>query len=237
MGRARGALGLRGRIAGAVFLSAVVTLAVAAVALLGPLEHSLRNAERSNRCRSELHKQRPASTFARLDLCQIVTNPHGEQQALGRAESKLASADRRVRSSCSAPSPPAARHPWILPRKGDNEDGHRCRSATTSTTRPGPTTRTSASRRRHRASPARRSRSPSTAGGLPAHARRYVRRGAQVDRRDPRPWRMSCAARSSMPRSPRSRSRCCSASRCRRGWCGGCGGCARRRSMPRATRR
>lgn len=41
-----GALGLRGRIVGAVLVTAVAALAVAAVALLGPLEHSLRNAER-----------------------------------------------------------------------------------------------------------------------------------------------------------------------------------------------
>ena len=38
------ALGLRGRIAGTVLVTAVVTLAVAAVALLGPLESRLRNA-------------------------------------------------------------------------------------------------------------------------------------------------------------------------------------------------
>ncbi len=120
MGRARGALGLRGRIAGAVFLSAVVTLAVAAVALLGPLEHSLRNAEIKS-LQKELHKQRPASTFARLDLCQIVTNPHGEQKALGRAESKLASAiggQVVVLGAFAA----GGSHPWILPRKGDNEE-------------------------------------------------------------------------------------------------------------------
>ncbi len=40
----RGALGLRGRIVGAVVVTTCATLAVAALALLGPLEHSLRNA-------------------------------------------------------------------------------------------------------------------------------------------------------------------------------------------------
>jgi signal transduction histidine kinase len=40
----RGALGLRGRIVGAVLVTTVASLTVAAVALLGPLEHSLRNA-------------------------------------------------------------------------------------------------------------------------------------------------------------------------------------------------
>jgi signal transduction histidine kinase len=41
----RGAFGLRGRIVGVVLVTTVATLAVAAVALLGPLEQSLRNAE------------------------------------------------------------------------------------------------------------------------------------------------------------------------------------------------
>ena len=39
------ALGLRGRIAGAILVTAVVTLAVAAIVLLGPLENLLRSAE------------------------------------------------------------------------------------------------------------------------------------------------------------------------------------------------
>jgi signal transduction histidine kinase len=42
---ARGALGLRGRILGAVLITTVATLGVAAIALLGPLEQSLRTAE------------------------------------------------------------------------------------------------------------------------------------------------------------------------------------------------
>ncbi|HEY4828818.1 MAG TPA: hypothetical protein VIH85_18745, partial [Solirubrobacteraceae bacterium] len=41
----RRALGLRGRILGAVLFTAVATLVVAALTLLGPLEQSLRNAE------------------------------------------------------------------------------------------------------------------------------------------------------------------------------------------------
>jgi signal transduction histidine kinase len=43
--RSRGALGLRGRILGAVLVTTVATLGVAALALLGPLEQSLRTAE------------------------------------------------------------------------------------------------------------------------------------------------------------------------------------------------
>jgi signal transduction histidine kinase len=56
-GRVLGALGLRGRIVGAVLVTAVTTLAVAAVVLLGPLEHSLRNAELAT-----LQSQVPPST-------------------------------------------------------------------------------------------------------------------------------------------------------------------------------
>ena len=40
-----GALGLRGRIIGVVLIASVATLGVAALALLGPLEHSLKTAE------------------------------------------------------------------------------------------------------------------------------------------------------------------------------------------------
>ena len=46
--RWRGALGLRGRIIGVVLITSVATLVVAALALLGPLEQSLRNAERND---------------------------------------------------------------------------------------------------------------------------------------------------------------------------------------------
>jgi signal transduction histidine kinase len=88
MPRIRSALGLRGRIAGAVLLSAVVSLAVAAVALLGPLEHSLRTAEVKSLVTS-LGKH-PARPFRALYLCTIVSDRHGEEKALGRAESKLA---------------------------------------------------------------------------------------------------------------------------------------------------
>jgi signal transduction histidine kinase len=52
MRRARSALGLRGRITAVVLLTAVATLAVAAVALLGPLEHSLRTAEQKTLARA-----------------------------------------------------------------------------------------------------------------------------------------------------------------------------------------
>ncbi len=64
-GQALGALGLRARIVGAVLVTAVAALAVAAVVLLGPLEHSLRNAEVTT-----LKQQVPGSSvieFSKLD--------------------------------------------------------------------------------------------------------------------------------------------------------------------------
>src|SRR5436853_5385632 len=57
-----GALGLRGRIIGAVLAASVATLIVAAVALLGPLEHSLRNAELTT-LKQELTGTRATSAF------------------------------------------------------------------------------------------------------------------------------------------------------------------------------
>ena len=62
----RRALGLRGRILGAVLFTAVATLAVAALTLLGPLEQSLRHAE-LNTLRSEVGstKRANATSFER----------------------------------------------------------------------------------------------------------------------------------------------------------------------------
>src|SRR5690242_11676721 len=57
-----GALGLRGRIIGAVLAASVATLIVAAVALLGPLEHSLRNAELTT-LKQELQGTRGTGSF------------------------------------------------------------------------------------------------------------------------------------------------------------------------------
>ena len=82
--RARRALGLRGRIAGVVLLTAVATLAVAAVALLGPLEHSLRKAEQTT-----LQREMRGSTkyFHTVALCAPVTQEsalRSERDALER---------------------------------------------------------------------------------------------------------------------------------------------------------
>ena len=60
--RLLGALGLRGRIIGAVLIASVATLIVAATALLGPLEHSLRNAEMAT-LKQELTGTRATGVF------------------------------------------------------------------------------------------------------------------------------------------------------------------------------
>jgi signal transduction histidine kinase len=67
----RGALGLRGRIVGAVVVTTVATLGVAALTLLGPLEDSLRHAA-LNTLERDLRKH-PTTTFANLDLNPAFT--------------------------------------------------------------------------------------------------------------------------------------------------------------------
>jgi signal transduction histidine kinase len=82
----RGALGLRGRIVGALLVTTVATLAVAALALLGPLENSLRNAERTT-LSHELRKS-TIHRFAALTLGDIDADPQGEA-ALVSAQAQL----------------------------------------------------------------------------------------------------------------------------------------------------
>jgi signal transduction histidine kinase len=66
-----GALGLRGRIVGLVLFTTVATLAVAALALLGPLESSLKNAALRT-LNSELPKKPgPAQPFKGIDLANL----------------------------------------------------------------------------------------------------------------------------------------------------------------------
>ena len=86
MRRARGALGLRGRIIAVVLLTAVATLAVAAVALLGPLEHSLRTAEQKT-----LAKALRGSTqdFHSAVLCKPVSDIDALKAERDRLESRI----------------------------------------------------------------------------------------------------------------------------------------------------
>jgi signal transduction histidine kinase len=81
----RGALGLRGRIVGAVVVTTVATLLVAALALLGPLEQSLRKAALTT-LSHDLGKD-PTGDFQRLDL-EDPSRPG--RKAIVRAQSRLA---------------------------------------------------------------------------------------------------------------------------------------------------
>jgi signal transduction histidine kinase len=78
----RGALGLRGRIVGAVVVTTVATLGVAALALLGPLEQSLRDAALKT-LEHDLGA-RPAANFAKLDLTDLPYALYSPRTALGK---------------------------------------------------------------------------------------------------------------------------------------------------------
>ncbi len=72
----RGALGLRGRIVGAVFVTTVATLGIAALALLGPLEHSLRQEARKT-LQQDLRRANAESRFRGLDLTYVLDAANG----------------------------------------------------------------------------------------------------------------------------------------------------------------
>src|SRR6201995_2764371 len=76
-----GAFGLRGRIVGVVLITAVATLAVAALALLGPLENSLRNAEKTT-LRTELGHRGALSSFVNAPLDYVTTNKDDRDKLL-----------------------------------------------------------------------------------------------------------------------------------------------------------
>jgi len=98
----RGGLGLRGRIVGAVLVTTVTTLVVAALALLGPLEHSLRDAEKVS-LSSALGKG-TINRFSRLQLDQLGTSEPQRQALLGR-QRKLAG---RIGATVAVLGPPDA---------------------------------------------------------------------------------------------------------------------------------
>jgi signal transduction histidine kinase len=78
----RGAFGLQGRIVGAVLVTSLATLAVAAVALLGPLENSLRNADKKTLeseiegTKADIKKTTAPFQNIRLDLLTNADVPH-----------------------------------------------------------------------------------------------------------------------------------------------------------------
>jgi signal transduction histidine kinase len=78
----RGALGLRGRIVGAVLVTTVATLAVAALALLGPLEQELRNAS-LHTLQKDVHGKAATGDFADLSLLYLGDPNKGSGVAAG----------------------------------------------------------------------------------------------------------------------------------------------------------
>jgi signal transduction histidine kinase len=88
----RGALGLRGRIVGAVLVTTVATLGVAALALLGPLESSLRKAALTT-LQKDLGRQ-PTVAFSReLDLSALGS---GDLPTAKGARTRLAGQQRAL---------------------------------------------------------------------------------------------------------------------------------------------
>jgi signal transduction histidine kinase len=82
-----GAFGLRGRIVGVVLITAVATLAVAALTLLGPLENSLRNAEKTT-LRTDLSRKGELSSFVKATLTRVDTD-RGDRSQLLRDQNNL----------------------------------------------------------------------------------------------------------------------------------------------------
>jgi signal transduction histidine kinase len=122
----RAALGLRGRIVGAVLITTVATLAVAALALLGPLENSLRHAALTTLQR-DLKNQ--AVGFKRIDLTYVHDftgkRPYVENGKAARAElqRRQASLARHLGASVTMVGfPDANGHPRPVwpPRSSDS---------------------------------------------------------------------------------------------------------------------
>jgi signal transduction histidine kinase len=94
----RGALGLRGRIVGVVVVCTVATLGVAAIALLGPLENSLRKAARTT-LQHEMRIARRTFRHLSFDRIALFAPPGGVPAALA---SEYAAGARQRKALISA---------------------------------------------------------------------------------------------------------------------------------------
>jgi signal transduction histidine kinase len=90
-----GALGLRGRIVGAVVVTTVATLGVAAVALFGPLQASLRNTAK-NTLRGDILKADTKTKFAKLHLQDVAEGVPGVGALADLPNHALAARERQV---------------------------------------------------------------------------------------------------------------------------------------------
>ncbi|HLH65336.1 MAG TPA: histidine kinase dimerization/phospho-acceptor domain-containing protein, partial [Solirubrobacteraceae bacterium] len=111
------ALGLRARIVGVVMVTAVSTLAIAAVTLLGPLEHSLRNAEKTT-LSQELNRN-ALRAFERLPLDRIYTDPT-VLESLRRA---IVNLQKRLGATAYVFASPGSPGLGIRPLVGFGDDG------------------------------------------------------------------------------------------------------------------
>jgi signal transduction histidine kinase len=118
MGRPSGALGLRSRIVGVVMVTTVATLIVAALALLGPLEQSLRKAEQTTLQRDL--RRRTVAAFAKLDLTAIGTSP----EALKALVTQQQVLEGRLGATVNVLADPGPNgtgsHPLLEPRDSDD---------------------------------------------------------------------------------------------------------------------
>jgi len=85
--RARGAIGLRGRIVAVVLITTVATLAIASVRVLGPLEKSLRRADEQALKKTIPHNV--VKRFERLPLGDLNTPGSTASRQLARAQQQL----------------------------------------------------------------------------------------------------------------------------------------------------
>ena len=128
----RGALGLRGRIVGAVVVTTVATLAVAALALLGPLENSLRHAA-LNTLERDVTGQ--AAGFKHLNLGLLPASKPGahdprakeEAQVLAQVQQDEAALAKKLGASVTLLGYPDANgqnfRPVLLGRDATNAQG------------------------------------------------------------------------------------------------------------------
>ena len=91
--RARGAIGLRGRIVAVVLITTVATLAIAAILVLGPLEKSLRRADEQALKKSIPHNV--AKRFGRLPLGELNVERSTAPGQAGTGAAAVAGRDRR----------------------------------------------------------------------------------------------------------------------------------------------
>ncbi len=120
----RGALGLRGRIIGALLVTAVATLAVAAIALLGPLVHSLRNAEKTT-LKLDLGKKGSLAEFTSLRLGNVFDTTHKgahERSLLAEAQTDLQTRISATVTVLVGSPGPNAETPLPVLQPNDNAD-------------------------------------------------------------------------------------------------------------------